>query len=218
MKFSFLKESFRLINGSFSFIPGLWAFSRLQQPIISVFGGREVEKNSVYAQKAYQLGVKLAQNKMSVITGGGPGIMEATHCGVVSIYGDKRERDKWTLGIGVKGVDEEFCSHCTRIIFVNYFFIRRWLLTRYSAAYVVFPGGIGTLEELFEVLDLVRHGKLSERPVILIGKDYWKVLLDWYYDTAIKEGLIPPERQATFSVTDDIDEAVALIVKSVKND
>lgn len=206
MKFSFILESIRLLWSGLSFVPGLWALSRLHQPLVTVFGGREVAQDNEHAKKAYDLGVLLVRNRFSVITGGGPGIMEAAHCGAASVC-EKGKVYKWTLGIGIKGVDEAFVTPCTDIVFVRYFFIRKWLLTRYSAAYVIFPGGIGTADEFFETLDMVRHGKITNRPVIVIGVEYWKHLLLWYYDTAMKEGFITPERHVPFIVTDNIDEA-----------
>ncbi len=211
MKFSFLRESFRMFWSGISFLPGLWALSRLHQPIVTIFGGTDLAKDQGYGKMSYELGKKLVQSNFSVITGGGTGIMSSAHCGASSVHKEKREQQKWTLGIGVEHVNGKGDSPCSKVIFTRYFFIRKWLLIRYSAAYVIFPGGIGTVDELFETFNLLRHNKITSRPVILIGKEYWHSLIDWYNNSAKKTGLITPEREAPFSITDDIDEAVAYI-------
>jgi len=192
----------------------LWALSRLQQPIVTIFGGCGTDKKDEdkYEKKAYHLGAMLVQHHFSVVTGGGPGIMEAANCGAVSIYKNKQEQCRWTFGVGVKGVNGGHHNPCAQVIFVRYFFIRKWLLTRYSSAYIVFPGGIGTADEFFELLDLLRHKKFSYRPVILVGKEYWSKLLDWYTHSAKKEGFITPEREVPFTVTDNNEEIIQLIM------
>jgi len=216
MKFSFLCECLRMICSGFSFIPGLWALSRLHHPIVTIFGGTGIEHDQKYAKMAYDLGKKLVQSNFSVITGGGAGIMSAAHCGASSVHKEKREQHKWTLGIGVENVNGKQDSPCAKVINTRYFFIRKWLLIRYSAAYVIFPGGIGTVDELFQTFNLLRHDKIASRPVILIGKEYWHSLIDWYNNSAKKMGLITPEREAPFSITDDIDDVVACISLSNK--
>jgi len=210
MKFSFIRETIRMFWSGFSFIPGLWALSRLHHPVVTIFGGKGIHHGDVYAQQSYELGQKLVQNRIAVMTGGGPGIMEAAHCGAAVVHKDKKEQKKWTFGIGVCRINGDHKNPCAPVIFVRYFFIRKWLLTRYSAAYVIFPGGIGTVDELFETLDLLRHKKLPPRTVILVGKSYWQLMLDWY-NSAKKEGFITPEREAPFIVSDDIDEVITIL-------
>jgi len=214
MKFSFFRESIRMIFSGISFIPGLWALSRLHHPIVTIFGGTYFDDGQKYSEMAYDFGRKLVESRFSVITGGGPGIMESTNCGAASVLQEK-DRNSWTLGIGVKGVDGKLDKSCSKTIFTSYFFIRKWLLVRYSAAYVIFPGGIGTVDELFQTFNLLRHKKITSQAVVLIGKEYWSSLLDWYNSSAKKLGLITPEREAPFIVTDDIAEALHYIKSRV---
>jgi len=136
--------------------------------------------------------------------------MEEIVCGAASVV-SKKELSKRTLGIGVAGVDQKFISNCSPIIFIRYFFIRKWLLTRYSHAFVILPGGIGTADEFFELLDLMRHAKIEQHPIILFGREYWKDLVSWYYDTAMKQGFISQKRHVPFIVVDDIQNVMELL-------
>jgi len=206
MKISFFYESLRMLLSGFAFIPGFWMLSRLKQPIITIFGGLGADSESVYSKTAFELSKKLVEHQYSIITGGGPGIMESANCGAISVHA-KKERNKRTLGISVSGINGDFKSLCSYTLYVRYFFIRKWLLMHYSVGYIIFPGGIGTAEELFELLDMMRHGKISKRPIILFGAEYWQPLLEWY-QKALEEKFITPARTVQFIVTDSIDEAL----------
>ncbi len=201
-----------MVRSGFVLAYGVFRISRLKQPVIAVFGGVGAHEKGKYAAWARDFSYKITQKGMAVITGGGPGIMEAASCGAWD--GSDKNRNA-TLGIGVNGVDEGFINSCSTVINVNQFFVRKWLLTRYSSAFVLFPGGVGTMDEFFDVLNLMKLGKVVRAPIILVGKDYWKDLVAWY-NHAFEYEFITLPIQGTFFITDDIDEVVAMIVDLLK--
>lgn len=195
------------------FLYALWRLSRIARPVISVFGGTNVASTHQYYKMAFNLVEKLAAHKMSIITGGGPGIMDAALCAA-----QKFDAGKNCLGIAVIGVDEYFSSKCfAPTVFLSHFALRKWLLIYYSSAFVIFPGGIGTLDELTEVLNLMKTGKLPDLPIILINKEYWKPFVDWSKN-ALSMGFLLSDYGKLFIITDSIDEAFEAIVQNVKPD
>lgn len=195
---------------SILYIYGLWQISRLKQPIVTIFGGKRAHKEDVYYQQAFTLAGILAQQGISVLTGGGPGIMEAALCGAYA-----QEKKGRSLGIGVQGVDVGFKSICgQKTIFLGDFMSRKKLLIDYSCGFIIFPGGIGTADELMEVLNLIKTKKIKSVPVVLIGTKYWKPLLDWFA-LAIKEHFIEPEHATIFEITDDVQHAINIIKTSM---
>ena len=194
-----------LIADFFRLIRGVWKLSKLDAPVVSIFGGAKLLQDHPYAVKARQLAEKLMDHDISVITGGGPGIMEAANCGA---FKKEKKRKAKSIGISVHGLPKEEKNQCSDdYISTHYFFARKWLLSRYSNAFAVFPGGYGTLDELFQVLTLMQTGKLKRVPVVLFEKEYWNSLVDWI-KKAQKEGLILKEDADLVFVTDDIDEAL----------
>lgn len=188
---------------------GVMALSRFKEPIVTIFGGTCAQKDNEYVQKSSQLARMLAENKFAVISGGGPGIMLAAMCGASSVQGK-------TLGIGVYGVDEEFQNPCAPLIKVDHFFVRKWLLMRYSVGFVIFPGGVGTADELFGLLNEMRVKFMRRVPIILVGKSYWQPLLHWLSDHALKQGFVAHEDLHLLTVTDDLQHAVRLIQEHVE--
>ncbi len=198
------------LKSGFQLMRGVYALSRLTQPSVAVFGGKGAYEEGKYAKLAYDLASKCAKEGMSVITGGGPGIMEAANCGAYEAASDKK---RCTIGIGVRDVDVDFVNECASVIRVDYFFARKWLLTRYVCGFVLFPGGVGTVNELFEVLDLIKLHKMKRVPVILVGSTYWKDLIAWYQHAFEYEFIHTPPNK-TFIVTDDVDEAIRVLLSS----
>lgn len=198
------------IKGAFLTSYGVLRLRKLKQPIITVFGGSGAYEDGKYAIMARAFGRKCAENNMSIITGGGPGIMEAANCGAHGVSGANN-----TLGIGVKGVDDDFYNHCAPIVTVDDFFSRKWLLTRYSQAFVWFPGGIGTLDEFTEVSNQIKLKKMDKVPIILFGISYWKSFVEWYQH-AFDYDFIELAPQNAFIVVDNIDDAIAVIINSIK--
>jgi len=206
----FLQLFWHLSRTTFQMLYGTWRISKLPQPVVSIFGGSRLETNTPYARKAQQLGIRLIEHNISILTGGGPGIMEAASCGVQTI--EKSKRKGRVMGIGVTSLGEEANKCADEYFELEYFFARKWLLTEYSAAFVVFPGGFGTLDELAGVLTLIQTQNLKRVPVLLIGKEYWADLINWIKKEPIEHGLINPEDFEYFKITDDLDEAFCWIL------
>ncbi len=193
----------------FDLLYGMYRVSRLNHAPVTIFGGSRLQKNSKYMVMARQLAHKLAKNNVPVLTGGGPGIMEAASCGATSTHA----KVVTTIGINVKGLDQPpGGTVCQRnVIEMNNFGARKWLLIHYSIGFAVFPGGFGTLNELTELLTLIQTGLNPKAPIVLIGKEYWEPLMRWIEDSALKNGLISPGDTAYFTLTDDIEEAFNLL-------
>lgn len=203
---------FKTLNKTtFQLLYGVWKVSNLPQPRVTIFGGARVKQDSSYARLAHELTHKLIQENISVITGGGPGIMAASSCTFVEPY-EKKLRAK-TLGITVKGLEiENMKPGCDyEHIVLDYFYARKWLMINYSVAFAVFPGGFGTVDELAEVITLMQTKKLPGIPVVLLGTQYWEPFMDWVHNSALKHGLISQEDINLIRITDDIDHAVKLL-------
>lgn len=206
-----LKLFFYLLLESFYLAYGVWRLTRLPRPRVTIFGGSKIHLDHPYAQQARILSQKLVDNGISVLTGGGPGIMQAANCGVEDVVGQSKSR---SMGIAVYGIDEEELTKCVPdLVFMNYFFSRKWLLTYYADVFVFFPGGFGTLDELAEISTLIQTKKLVEGPIILVGVQFWEPLMRWINDSALKEGLLKEKDKNLITVTDDIDEALRLVLE-----
>lgn len=182
---------------------GVWKLSGLTCPVVSVFGGSKLSQEHSYAKNARQLAVKLMDHEISVITGGGPGIMEAANCGAFK----KKERRGKSIGITVHGLSTEKENICVDdTITTHYFFARKYLLTHFATAFAIFPGGYGTMDELFEVLTLMQTNKMKPVPIVLFEKKYWQPIIDWI-EIAQKEGLLLKRDADLVFITDSVDEA-----------
>ena len=203
---------FKLIRVFFQLIYGSWRVSKIPQPIISIFGGSRLPQHDKYARQADQIAQWFVENDISVLTGGGPGIMEAASCGAIKTDGGKGK----SMGIGVRGLSEAK-NPCVQEYFeLDYFFARKWLLTRYSVGFVVFPGGFGTMDELAQVLTLIQTKKIKRVPIVLIGKEYWEPFLKWVIDEALDHGLVEKEHVELITLTDDPYEGFCLISDACK--
>ena len=200
------------IKAAFQLAHGIRTINKMQQPIVTIFGGSKVKKDSFYAKKAFELAQLLAKDNVSILTGGGPGIMEAANCGAASVH-KKDTQHIFSLGIGVKGIDEGFSVPCGTNIQVVAFGVRKLLLMRCSLGFVIFPGGIGTCDELFEVLNYMKHKKIPCFKILLFGKKYWQPIVDWYVNNGIGQGFIEKEFVDFLMVTDDVGFAHELLVK-----
>ncbi len=199
----------KLTRVSYQIVYGLWRISKLPQPLVSIFGGARVSLDDAYAEQAHKIAEILTTAHISVITGGGAGIMEAASCGATAASGAKGR----SIGITVKDLVEGG-NPCVQDHFeLDYFFARKWLMTRYSTAFIIFPGGFGTLDELAEVLTLIKTDKLPRVPIVLIGVEFWTPFMNWLRGEALQHQLIDPDHLQLFVMTDDLD----VVVKIVKN-
>ena len=179
---------------------------RTVEPAVSFFGGSRVRKGSRYYRKAIEVSRALAREGFSIITGGGPGIMEAANLGA-------RRGGGKSIGLNIRlPFEQQPNRHIDTVVHFNYFFARKVMFMKYACAYVVFPGGYGTLDEAFEALTLVQTNKIDNFPIILVGRDYWKGMLRWVLRVMREENkMISEEDLALFTVTDDTREVCNLV-------
>ncbi|MCK5632391.1 LOG family protein [bacterium] len=213
MKFKYFREClsifFHSIKVGYELMTGFFRLTKLPMPIVTVFGGAKADKAGIFYRQADDFAYRCVKNGISIVTGGGPGIMTAANCGAARAR--KKGQKARTLGIVVSGVDQNYENPCADILSVSYFFMRKWLLIRYSIGFVVFPGGIGTMDELFDLLNMIKHHRVPELPVVLIGKEYWSPIVQWFEKSALKSGLLNKRLTKLFIVTDSIDEAYEVI-------
>jgi hypothetical protein len=181
------------------------------QDAVAVFGSAR----TAVADREYQIAVEtarlLAQAGFPIITGGGPGIMEAANRGAV-------EGEGLSIGCNIELPHEQGTNpYVRRSMYFRFFFVRKTMFAKYSMAFVVFPGGFGTLDELFEALTLIQTGKVSSFPVVLVGQQYWQGMVGWLRDTVAREKKIDPEDLALFHVTDDPEEVLRIIQNARDN-
>ncbi|MEI9936880.1 MAG: TIGR00730 family Rossman fold protein [Pseudomonadota bacterium] len=174
-------------------------------PCVTVFGSARFKADHVYYALARELGGKLAEAGFTVMTGGGPGIMEAANRGA-------KEAGGYSVGSNITlPVEQKPNSYLDRFVEFRYFFVRKMLLEKYSYAFVAMPGGIGTLDEIFETAVLIQTGKLKEFPFVLMGKSFWTPLLDYLRDTMLAAGTIDATDIDRWLITDSPAEAVEYI-------
>jgi uncharacterized protein (TIGR00730 family) len=199
---------FHMLHVTFQLLYGFWRISTLEKPIVSIFGSARLKEDQIYFKQAHDLAQRFVAHGISVLAGGGPGIMEAVSCGGIvheSVNGAK------SIGIGVKGLGEKR-SLCVQEYFeLDYFFARKWLLTQYSTAFIVFPGGFGTLDELAEILTLMQTKQMSHAPIILIGTEFWAPFMQWITQEALAHALVSQDDIALFTVTDNMEQAFCVV-------
>ncbi|MDO9559560.1 MAG: TIGR00730 family Rossman fold protein [Syntrophales bacterium] len=203
-----IEESWRIFRIMAEFVEAIESLSKLRNAV-SIFGSARVTPDDPYYQKTEKLAHRLAQKGFSVITGGGPGIMEAANKGAAEAGGK-------SVGMNIRLPFEQKPNAYANIsIDYKYFFIRKVMFVKYAVAYVIMPGGFGTMDELFEALTLIQTRRIKSFPVILMGSEYWKGLLDWLKKTMIRSGMILPEDLDFIEIIDDPDEVVKHIQKFV---
>ena len=197
-------DPWRVLRIQTEFVEGFGLLAELPRAV-SVFGSARTPPDHPEYEMARRLGGALADAGWAVITGGGPGIMEATNRGASEAGG-------LSVGLGIELPFEQSLNEWVDIgLEFRYFFARKTMFVKYAQAFVILPGGFGTMDELFEALTLVQTHKVNQFPVILIGAEFWAPLLAWLRDTLVPQGLISPEDLELFQVTDDVDDAVRRI-------
>jgi len=203
-----IEESWRIFRIMAEFVESIEELSTLRNAV-SIFGSARLKPGDLWYGKAEYLAKRLAEKGFSVITGGGPGIMEAANKGAAEAGGK-------SVGMNIRLPFEQKPNPYSNVsIDYKYFFIRKVMFVKYAVAYVIFPGGYGTLDELFEALTLIQTKRIKSFPVILLGSDYWKGLMDWLNDTMLKEDMILSDDLDLIRITDDPDEAVRYIQRFV---
>lgn len=205
-----MKVATQHLRINFEIVRGLWKISKLPRPCVTIFGGsRHFEREEYYCKKAALAAQLLVRDNISVITGGGPGIMEAANCGAHATPTHSYLTVKIIItGLGF-GEEQNKCPG--DVVTVSNFIARKWLLIDYSVGYIVFPGGLGTLDELSDLMNLMHTGKLKPRSVVLIGTEYWKPYKT-FFEQAKKENFINQNIPEPI-ITDDIEYAVKLVTQ-----
>lgn len=207
------QSSWRMFKIMAEFVDG---FEKLDEtgPCVSIFGSARTKPDNPYYKQAEELAEKLVEAGYGIITGGGPGIMEAANKGA-------KESGGVSVGLHIELPHEEGCNEYVdpdKIIAFKYFFARKVMFIRYAQAVVYMPGGFGTMDELFEVLTLVQTGKIQHIPIVFFGSSYWKGLIDWMKNTMLNEAKNISEKDLKlFHVTDDTSEVVRIIESHYTN-
>ena len=203
-----LGESWRLFKIMGEFVEGVEGLHDLG-PAVSIFGSARTRPDDPLYKKAEELAARFVKNGFGVITGGGGGIMEAANKGAAEAGGP-------SVGLNIRlPFEQKPNPYATTQMEFNYFFIRKVMFIKYAAAYVVMPGGFGTLDELFEVMTLVQTRRIRPFPIILVGVDYWGGLIAWLRDQLLDHARISPADMDIILVLDDPEEVVAAVRKIV---
>ncbi len=199
-------DPWRVLRIQAEFVEGFGALAELG-PAVAVFGSARTPADHPSYAQAEEAGRKLVEAGFAVITGGGPGAMEAANRGASEAGGV-------SVGLGIELPFELGLNEWVDVgINFRYFFVRKTMFVKYSQGFIVLPGGLGTLDETFEALTLAQTQKITTFPVVLVGTSYWSGLLDWLRDTVLADGKIAETDLERLTLTDDIDEAVDLMVK-----
>lgn len=202
-------DPWRVLRIQSEFVEGFGTLAGLG-PAISVFGSARTKRDSPRYAQAEKIGSMIAEAGVAVITGGGPGAMEAANKGACKSGGV-------SVGLGIELPFETGLNEWVDLgINFRYFFARKTMFVKYSQGFIVLPGGYGTLDELFEAVTLVQTEKVTGFPIVLVGTDYWGPLLEWLRNTVAEEGAISHADLDLIKVTDDIEEAVGIVVKSAR--
>jgi uncharacterized protein (TIGR00730 family) len=198
-------DPWRVLRIQAEFVEGFGLLAELG-PAVSVFGSARTRPGSPEYEQAERIGAGLAGAGYAVITGGGPGIMEAANKGAAGANGV-------SVGLGIELPVEQGLNDYVEIgLEFRYFFVRKTMFVKYSQAFVVLPGGFGTMDELFEALTLVQTGKITQFPIVLVGSDYWSGLLSWFENTLLTSGKIAHADPGLIRVADDPQDVVKIIV------
>ena len=193
-------DAWRTLRIMSEFVEGFDALAKVG-PAISIFGSARVGRRNRYYGAARRLASALVNQGFAIITGGGPGIMEAANRGA-------RDAGGVSIGANIELPFEQGLNEYVDLgMEFRYFFVRKVMFVKYAEGFVIFPGGFGTLDELFEALTLIQTGKVEHFPVVLYGKDYWEGMMQWIRDKPLYEEKVSPEDLDLLTITSDIDEA-----------
>lgn len=200
------KDSWMVFKVMAEFVDGYEKLAKIG-PCVSIFGSARLQPESKYYEMAVEIAEKITKIGFGIITGGGPGIMEAGNKGAFNAKGK-------SIGLNIDlPFEQHFNPYINKSYSMNfdYFFVRKVMFVKYSQGFVVMPGGFGTLDELTEALTLIQTNKIGKFPIVLVGSEFWSGLLDWFKATLLKEKMIHEEDLDLYRVVDTADEAVAHI-------
>ena len=195
------EDTWRVFRIMAEFVEGFETLGKIP-PAVAIFGSARVLPGSEAYEKAEAIAAMLARSGYSVITGGGPGVMEAANKGA-------SEAGTTSVGLNIElPLEQKPNIYANKLVNFRYFFVRKVMFVKYSIAFVIMPGGFGTLDELFEAITLIQTRKIKPFPVILVGKAYWKGLLDWVGDTLLREKMIGVEDLDILKTVDTPEEVL----------
>jgi uncharacterized protein (TIGR00730 family) len=202
------QESWRMFHIMAEFVEGFDALSKYH-PSVSIFGSTRVKPGDEVYKTAEQIGQLLAENGFGIITGGGPGVMEAANKGAATAGGN-------SIGLNIElPLEQKPNPYANITLRFRYFFVRKVMFVKYAVAYIILPGGFGTMDELFESVTLIQTHKIKPFPVILVGSNYWKGLLDWVKEVVLKGGKISPSDLEILQLIDEPAEIIKAIKKTI---
>ncbi len=200
-------DPWRVLRIMGEFVSGFEELAELG-PAVTVFGSARSKPTDPAYLAATETARRLGKEGFTVLTGAGPGIMEAANKGASEVGAP-------SIGLNIELPEEQYANpYLDRVVDFRYFFVRKTMLVKYSSAFIIFPGGFGTLDELFESLTLIQTGKVRFMPVVLFGSGYWTGLLDWMKGTLAAQGKIAASDLDIFKVVDDPDDVVRLVVEA----
>jgi uncharacterized protein (TIGR00730 family) len=205
------KDTWRIFRIMAEFVEGFETLAKIP-PSVAMFGSARSLPGTPAYERAQAIAALLGKNGYSVITGGGPGVMEAANKGAT-------ETGATSVGLNIElPLEQKPNIFANKLLNFRYFFVRKVMFVKYSIAFVILPGGLGTLDELFEAITLIQTRKIKPFPVILVGKEYWKGLLDWMGDTLLRENMIAVEDLDILKTVDTPEEVLRWVEDySVRN-
>ncbi len=204
------EDTWRMFRIMSEFVEGFEVLSQVGKAV-SIFGSSRSRPDNKYYKEAEEVAYLLAKAGYAVITGGGPGIMEAGN------KGTRRAKGK-SIGLNIEIPTEQKANeYIDTLLDFHYFFVRKVMFVKYAKAFVIMPGGYGTFDEFFEAINLIQTKRIPRFPVVLFGREYWQDMLTWLKSTVLKNGNISPEDLELFKVTDDPQEVVRIIKTFYKN-
>ena len=206
------KDSWMVFKIMAEFVDGYEKMAKIG-PCVSIFGSARLKPESKYYEMAVEIAEKITKLGFGIITGGGPGIMEAGNKGAFNAEGK-------SIGLNIDlPFEQHFNPFISKMYSLNfdYFFVRKVMFVKYSQGFIVMPGGFGTLDELTEAITLIQTNKIGKFPIVLVGSEFWGGLLDWFKDTLLKEKMINADDLELYRVVDTADEAVEHIKHFMRN-
>jgi len=204
-----IPEAWRVLRIQAELVDGIEALAKLGSAV-TIFGGARFKSGSHYYEEAQRLGSLLGKEGIPVITGGGPGIMEGANRGC-------HASASTSVGLNISlPTEQDPNSYLDLSLKFRYFFVRKFMFVKHAVGFVIFPGGYGTLDELFEALTLVQTSKVRPFPIILVGSDYWGGLVDWIQNTMLANGCIAEREMHLFTVVDDAESAAKIILQHAR--
>jgi hypothetical protein len=204
-----IPEAWRVLRIQSELVDGIESLSGMGGAV-SVFGSARLQPDSRYYQEAVELGEILGKEGVPIITGGGPGVMEAANKGC---YGTGAT----SVGLNISlPLEQNHNAFQDVSLDFRYFFVRKFMFVKHAVGFVIFPGGYGTLDELFEALTLVQTNKVRPFPIVLLGTSYWQGLLDWLRETMLEHGCVSERDLHLFSLVDDAESAAKIILQHAR--